>query len=442
MKVLLVSSTARGHAVAEAIVKSPYKPELISVCASANPGIKRIASEMHVQDVMDFYPIVNIANETKPDFAFIGPDDPIGKGLADVLEDAGVPCVAPKQSLARAESSKGFLRNLLKKCNIDVSPKFEVFRQIDPPGIKDYIEQELNSEYVVKYDALKGGKGVKVSGEHIESVKDGVEYAIECIDECGAVVIEEKLIGVEFSLMSFVSGTQVVHMPAVQDHKRAYEHDTGPNTGGMGTWSDADHSLPFLTDEDLESAKQTNILTAKALMKECGEPFKGILYGGFIVTRRGVKLIEYNCRLGDPEALNVLPILKSDFVDICLGIVNGELTDDLAHFENKATVCKYITPESYPVSKDQKGELVTIPEIPNHSDAAIYYGDLSEDSEGALHLGGSRSVGIVGIGPTIEDAENLSEELCQKVQGPVRYRCDIGTKPLIAQRLEAVKSLR
>lgn len=290
----------------------------------------------------------------------------------------------------------------------------------------------------MKYDALKGGKGVKVSNEHLQSIDEGVAYALECIEECGRVVIEEKLIGVEFSLISFVSGTQVVDTPAIQDHKRAFEGDTGPNTGGMGTYSDSNHSLPFLTDTHLSRAKELNRLVAKALKDECGEPYKGILYGGFIATKKGVQLIEYNARFGDPEALNILPLLESDFVDICTAIIHGELTEDLVRFANKATVCKYITPDCYPESKDRKGEEVSFPEIPEN--ARIFYGDIAE-TDGKLTLGGSRTAGIVGIGDTIEEAEQIAQQICEKVQGPVRFRNDIGTTALIQQRINFMKTI-
>ena len=272
-------------------------------------------------------------------------------------------------------------------------------------------------------------------------MQKGVDYAIECIEECGKVVIEEKLIGPEFSLISFVSGTQVVDTPAVQDHKRAYEGDTGPNTGGMGTYSDADHSLPFLQDSDIARAKEINREVAVALEKECGEPYKGILYGGFIVTKKGVQLIEYNSRFGDPEALNILPLLKSDFVAICQGVINGKLTDDLASFENKATVCLYITPEGYPDNKDQRGQPLTLPSAISEN-ARLYYGDVSESDDGELLIGGSRTLGVVGIGETIAEAQQIAVSLCEKIEGPVRFRKDIGTQSLIQERIDLVQELR
>ncbi len=447
MNILLVTSSARGHAIADALSRSAHKPNIIHVCASRNPGIRKIAGEQHIVDIMNFPAVLEIAKKTKPEFAFIGPDDPIGGGLADALETIGVPSVAPKKALARVESSKGFTRELMDKYHISASPKFHVFKRRpettapEKAEIRAYIENVLRGEYVVKYDALKGGKGVKVSGEHLASIDEGVAYAIECLDECGRVVIEEKLIGVEFSLLSFVSGSKTADMPAVQDHKRAFEGDTGPNTGGMGTYTDADHSLPFLTTLDLKRASELNKSMAEALQKECGEPYKGILYGGFIATRDGVKVIEYNARFGDPEALNILPLLETDFVDVCRSIIDGSLDASKVSFAKKATVCKYIVPKSYPDRKDEKGQPVTFPSsIPDS--ARIYYGDIAEAEDGSLKLGGSRTAGIVGIADSITAAEKIAEDLCAQVKGPVRFRSDIGTDALIAKRMEMMRTLR
>ena len=440
MKVLLITSSARGHAIADALSRSPQHPEITALCTSRNPGIRKLAIEQHVLDIMDFNKVLEIARNSKPDFAFIGPEDPMGAGLTDALEDAGIPTVAPRKSLARIESSKGFTRELLQKYGIDASPKFKVFGSPEVSSMSTFIDHNLKGDFVIKYDALKGGKGVKVSGEHLHSTKEGVAYAKECIEECGKVVIEEKLIGQEFSLLSFVTGTKCIDMPAVQDHKRAYEADTGPNTGGMGTYSDSNHSLPFLTKEDLERASEVNRLTAQALLKECGEPFVGILYGGFIAVKDGVRLIEYNARFGDPEALNILPLLSSDLIEICQGMLSGELTDSMVTFDHKATVCMYITPQGYPENKDQRGKVVTFPKVPPN--ARIFYGDLCEEEDGTLKLGGSRTAGFVGIGDTITEAQQVAQKLCEQVKGPVRFRSDIGTPDIVQRRIDMLNELR
>jgi phosphoribosylamine--glycine ligase len=472
LRVFLVTISARGHAIAEALVRSSLQPEIIHVCTARNPGIRKLAKEQVIVDsLMNFPAILEVAKRAKPDFAFIAPDDPIGGGLADELCAIGIPSVAPKKALARIESSKSFARELMKKYEIDANPKLQIFQSSDSVPMYRYMDTELRGEYVVKYDGLLGGKGVKVSGEHLKTVEEGVAYAKECIEKGGQVVIEEKLQGVEFSLMSFVSEDQVVSMPAVQDHKRAYEGDTGPNTGGMGSYSDADHKLPFLETFHVEEAHRINCAVAKALIEECGEPYKGILYGGFMAIpgMKGMgssKVIEYNARFGDPEALNVLPILKTDFVEICQAILSGGLNKISIQFEPLATVCKYIVPKSYPVSKGEKGQEVKFPSVIPSSSASpasiqrshslaslgmtqeaeriegrIYFGDISEDPDGTLHLGGSRTAGIVGIGRNLEEAEKIAQELCEKVQGPVRFRRDIGTNELIQERNRIMNKL-
>lgn len=441
MKVLLVSSSARGHAIAEALCRSRHKPQLISLSPNKNPGLIALAHRHVATDIMNFDAVLKVAKEEQPQFAVIGPDDPIAGGLVDLLEAEGIPCIAPRESLARIESSKAFARGLMRKHSINSYPKFMAFNRAENKLMNTFITQDCAGEFVVKYDALKGGKGVKVSGEHLHSVKEGIRYAEECIRECGKVVIEEKLIGVEFSLMSFVSGTQVVDMPAVQDHKRAYEGDTGPNTGGMGTYTCADHSMPFLEQRDLEEAKRINRLIAAALLQECGWPYRGILYGGFIAVRDGVRVIEYNARFGDPEALNVLPILESDFVDICLSMIEGKLQESDVRFSSKATVCKYITPKSYPEAKTERGQEAVFPKSTAET-GRIYYGDISLNEKAQTVLGGSRCAGVVGIGLTLGEAERIAQKMCSEVRGPVRFRSDIGTNALVRQRIDFMKQLR
>ncbi|OGJ57668.1 phosphoribosylamine--glycine ligase [Candidatus Peribacteria bacterium RIFCSPHIGHO2_01_FULL_55_13] len=440
MKILLVSSSARGHAIAEALSRSHHNPQLICLSPNKNPGLIALAHRHEAMDIMNFDAVLKIAKEEQPEFAFIGPDDPIAGGLADLLEEQGIPCIAPRKSLARIESSKAFARELMQKHGINSYPKFMAYQRADAKSMDRFIRGDCGGEFVVKYDALKGGKGVKVSGEHIHSVEEGIRYAEECIAECGKVVIEEKLIGVEFSLMSFASGTEVADMPAVQDHKRAYEGDTGPNTGGMGTYSCPDHSLPFLTPSDLEEAKKINRQIAAALLKECGHPYRGILYGGFIAVRDGVRVIEYNARFGDPEALNVLPILSSDFVELCQSMIEGTFNENFVRFAHQATVCKYITPKSYPDGKMEKGQEVIFPK--STETGRIYYGDISQEGSGKLLLGGSRSSGIVGMGSSLEEAEKIAQKMCSEVKGPVRFRADIGTEELVQQRVEMMKKLR
>ena len=252
------------------------------------------------------------------------------------------------------------------------------------------------------------------------------------------MVVEEKFVGPEFSLMSFADGETVVDMVPVQDHKRAYVGDSGPNTGGMGSYSDANHLLPFISEADLTVAHDITVQVMKALREDTGTKFVGIMYGGFIATKNGIKLIEYNARFGDPEAMNVLPILKTDFVDVCEAMGRGELAGMPIEFEKKATVCKYVVPEGYPDNpvKGEKIEVTTIPE-----GVKTYYASVDQREDG-LYLSGSRAIAFVGIGDTIAEAEKLAQSAVTSVKGPVFFREDIGTEALISEYVKMMEELR
>jgi phosphoribosylamine--glycine ligase len=432
-KILLIGNGAREHVIAETLKR--YGAQVFTYGKARNPGLLNLSEEYFTGNLNDFDSISDCARKVKPDFAFIGPDDPIADGVADLLLEEEIHSVAPLKTVARLESSKSFTRDLLEKHKIFGNPKFKVFH--DVTGLAFFI-RELDGNFVVKADGLMAGKGVKVSGEHLHSDEEAITFASNCIANFGRVVVEEKLIGQEFSLMSFCDGKTTVEMPAIQDHKRAYEGDTGPNTGGMGTYSDANHSLPFLNDKDIEEAAEMTKKVAHALFKETGAMFKGIMYGGFIATAKGVRLIEYNARFGDPEAMNALPILDTNFVHICESIINGDLKNLKINFENKATVCKYIVPEGYP-DNAKKGAKIEIGKIQN--DVKMYYASVDETEDGII-MSGSRAIAFVGIGDTIQSAEKIAAGACDSVKGPVFYRKDIGTTKLLQKRVEMMKELR
>lgn len=434
-KILLLGNGAREHVIAETFLRSAQSVEIFVVGKTKNPGLAKMATDYLLADVCDREAIRKFAHRTSPDFAFVGPEAPIAYGIVDMLLEMGIKSASPLATVGRLESSKSFTRNLLEKYAIPGNPKYKVF--FDENGIMEFL-QSLEGNYVVKADGLKGGKGVKVSGDHLQSLDEAFSYAKECILECGKVVIEEKFIGQEFSLMSFCDGDNTKEMPAVQDHKRAFDGDFGPNTGGMGTYSCADHSMPFLTESDLRQASDITRLVAKALKQETQSHFKGIMYGGFIAVKDGVRLIEYNARFGDPEAMNVLPLLKSDFVEICEAIIDGDLNNVKIEFENKATVCKYAVPNGYP-DAPVKGEKIEVGEMPEG--VKVYYASVDEKEDG-LYLAGSRAVAVVGIGDDVSAAEKLAEEGVGLIKGPVFHRKDIGTKALVDSKVEMMREIR
>lgn len=434
-KILLIGNGAREHVIAETLKRSKHEVELFAVGRSKNPGVFGLAKEYLLADVSDKNAIREFAVKVRPDFAILGPEAPIAAGIADLLLELEIPSASPLQTVGRLESSKSFTRDLLKKYKIPGNPKFKVF--FDEKGLAEFFD-ELGEDFVVKADGLKGGKGVKVSGDHLNGKVEGLAYARECLKEGGRVVVEEKLIGQEFSLMSFCDGIHTAEMVPVQDHKRAYEGDKGPNTGGMGSYSCEDHSMPFLKPSDLKEASEITKKVAKALFEETGVYFKGIMYGGFIAVADGVRLIEYNARFGDPEVMNVLPIMKTDFVDICEAIIHGNLDKLTIEFEKKATVCKYLVPNGYP-DKPVAGQKIVVGEIP--SGVKAYYASVDQKEDG-LYLSGSRAIAFVGISDTLDVAFKLAESAVRKVTGPVFYRRDIGTKALIDKRVEMMKIIR
>ncbi len=433
MKILLVGNGAREHIMAEKLASSPQCEALFVFATAVNPGIKSLADAYETGDINDPQAVRVFAEANKPDFAVIGPENPIAAGVVDELEAAGVPCASPTKKLGRLESSKAFTRALLDKYHIPGNPYFRTFESDD--GMLEYA-QSLG-EFVVKADGLHGGKGVLVQGDHFKTAEEGVEAAKKFIESDGHVVIEEKFIGQEFSLMSFVDGEHVIDMPPIQDHKRAFAGDTGPNTGGMGTYN-YPGNLPFLTRQDIEEAHEITVRTAAALKEELGVPYKGIMYGGFIAVKSGVRLIEYNARLGDPEAMNALSLLETDFVDVCKATIDGNLDELNIRFSKKATVCKYVVPEGYP-TKPKKNEKIEIGELPEN----IHYFFASvEQKEDGLYMLGSRTAAFVGIADTIEEAEAIAQKGAEALKGPVFYRDDIGTKELIQKRVDMMNELR
>lgn len=435
-KILLVGSGAREHAIGEAICRSPQAPELYVFAKTRNPGLTKLAKAYCVAHLNDFASLEKFVKDNGITLAFIGPEEPLGYGTTDFLQKLGVKVGSPTKSLARLETEKSFVRNLIAKYKLPGNPIFKVFTNTE--GLEEFMRDTLHGEFVVKAEGLHGGKGVKVVGDHLQGVADGLLYATECIKEEGKVVVEEKFVGEEFSLMSLVDGKTVLDTPAAQDHKRAFAGDRGPNTGGMGSISDVGGSLPFLSAQEMKDAHEITVAVMQAMEKEYGEPYHGVMYGGFIATRNGVRLIEYNARFGDPETMNVLPILKTDFVTVIEAIAEGHLGEIKLEFEEQATVCKYIVPEGYP-DKPVKDQKIAIGKLP--SAARVYYASV-EEKEGELYLGGSRAIAVLGIASSLKDAGKIAEEATAAITGPVFHREDIGTAALVQKRIEHMRELR
>jgi phosphoribosylamine--glycine ligase len=436
VNVLVVGHGAREHVIGETLVK--YGAKLFAFMSFKNAGLEDLSrGRMKIHSETDFKEITNFCKTNKIDFVVIGPEAPLVVGIVDALEKNEIHCVGPRIEAAQLEGSKAFMRSLLEKYSIASNVQSKQFKSME--GINEYLDKVGEENIVVKPDGLTGGKGVKVYGDHLFSRKDILSYCEELVNSKSSFLLEEKCNGEEFTLQTFCDGKKVVGTPIVQDHKRAYENDEGPNTGGMGSYSMEDHLMPFITKDDVDDALDDMERVIAAVKKETGVPYKGFLYGQFMKTKNGNKLIEFNSRFGDPEAMNVLPLLKTNFVDICYGIMDGNIRAQV-QFEHKATVCKYLAPEGYPTSplKDE-------PIIINHKKlqelgVKYYFASVYRKNNEILTTS-SRAMGILGLANTLIEAEKVAEAGVHCIEGKLFHRKDVGTASLLQKRIEHMNSI-
>jgi len=408
MKVLVVGNGAREHAIAKKLAEEPI--ELSAAMAKLNPGIAALSTNV---DLFDLNKLENYSKYKDVDIAFIGPETPLSFGVADYLMDMGVATVGPVKATARLEWSKAYAREVLTDNGIKGNPDYKICHNMNE--VKEFLDKQ--PEVAVKPDVLTGGKGVRVTGQHLLNRKEVEDYCAERIKADGLVVLEEKLVGKEFTLQAYSDGKNLKFMPLVRDFKRAYDNDEGPNTGSMGSFSCVDHDMPDLDDEAVEAGKRIMRATIKA-MRDGDGAYKGVLYGGFMVTSDDTYLIEYNCRFGDPEAINVLSLLEKPLTEVGYGIVEGKLPS--FGFEKQATVCVYLTPEGYPTSplKDQPVE------VGEGIGSEIYYASVYDDN-GVIKTTTSRAIALLSKGDSVPIARRRVYEDVDKVTGKLHYRTDI-----------------
>ncbi|MEK7623187.1 MAG: phosphoribosylamine--glycine ligase [Patescibacteria group bacterium] len=438
-RVLVIGNSACTFAVGDAYRRSGTN--IFVYGQMPNPGFADIAEVYEVGALDNINAMREFARRVRPDFVFIGPAGPIIAGMTDMLASIGIPVIAPLQKAAQLESSKSFTRQLLVKYNIPGTVKHKVFYSEE--GMAAFAE-ELGGEFVVKADGPMMVMWVQVAGDHFHSIEEGLSYAKKYLKMHGRVVIEEKLVGEEFSLMSFCDGVHTLDMPAVQDFKRALEGDKGQNTGGMGAYTDANHRLPFMKEEDYATASDITRQVTAALRQEIGVPFKGIMFGGFMMTKTGLKVLEYNARIGDPEGIVAFALLKTNFVDLSLALLAGELSDTAIEFEHKASVCKYVVPQGYPETADQTGKKITIGTVP---DGVKLYTAWVKKTNGDLeiadyHGASGRAIAVVSTAQTLPEAERLAEAGCQVIGGPVYHRRDIASPECITDKIRRMEMLK
>ncbi|QFU83595.1 phosphoribosylamine--glycine ligase [Natronorubrum aibiense] len=424
--VLLIGGGGREHAIARALEDS--EADLYACAGNKNPGIARIAAGFETLETTDPDAVVDYAEAVEATLAVVGPEAPLDAGVADALEDAGIYAFGPKADDARIETDKAFQRRFMAENDIPGCPDFETFDDMD--AACEFID-EYDGDLAIKPAGLTGGKGVKVIGDQV-TPEEGKEYIRG--SDYDRIVLEERLIGEEVTIQAFVANGAFETAPAVQDHKRAYEGDEGPNTGGMGSYSDATAALPFMTDDEYEEAVEVIEATVDAL-----DDYRGILYGQFMLTSEGPKVIEFNARFGDPEAMNTLPVLETDFLDVLTAARDGEAPPAL-DFASQATVCKYAVPEGYPTDPEA-GAKVQVDED-SAGDALLYYASVDERDDG-IYTTTSRSFAVVGVADSISDAEEIAEDaLAVAGDEGLHMRHDIGKADLVQRRIDHMNELR
>ncbi len=419
MKILVVGGGGREHAIIKALKKSPLCGEIF--CAPGNGGIAKDATLVDI-GAKDIENIRDFAVSENIDFCVVAPDDPLVMGAVDLLNEAGIKTFGPNKRAAIIEGSKAFSKELMKKYGIPTAD-YETFTDME--SALKYVET-CDIPIVVKADGLALGKGVLIC----ETREDAVEAVHSMMEDKAfgksgeVVVIEEFLTGPEVSVLSFTDGKTIVPMVSSMDHKRAHDGDQGLNTGGMGTVA----PNPYYTPEIADECMQKIFLPTVKAMNEEGRTFKGCLYFGLMVTPKGPKVIEYNCRFGDPETQVVLPLLESDLLDIMLKIYEGRLDEAEVKFQDKHACCVVMASKGYPLQYE-KGFEITMPDDKN-----IYVAGAKLSEDGKLLTNGGRVLGVTETGDSLKEAIDRAYETVKSVHFENEYyRKDIGQRALLKE---------
>ena len=419
MKVMVIGNGGREHAIIKKIKQSPLVTEIYAL--PGNGGISKDATCINI-NAKDLDKIVEFATSKKIEFAIVAPDDPLVLGAVDRIEEIGIPCFGPRKNAAIIEGSKVFSKNLMKKYNIPTA-EYEVFT--NPEDALKYLET-APLPTVIKADGLALGKGVIIANT-LEEAKQAVKNIMEdkVFGASGSqIVIEEFLTGPEVSVLSFTDGKTVVPMISSMDHKRALDNDMGLNTGGMGTIA----PNPYYTEDIAKKCMETIFIPTIEAMNKENRPFSGCLYFGLMLTPNGPKVIEYNCRFGDPETQVVLPLLESDLFQIMLDISKGELDKSDIKFKDEHACCTIMASGGYPSKYETGYEISLSPDIKSE----IYFAGAKIEND-TLKTSGGRVLGVTATAKTLQEAIDASYTDVHKISfKDAHFRTDIGQKALNA----------
>lgn len=423
MNILVLGGGGREHAISWALAKSPRCTELY--VAPGNGGTANIARNVKDLNAEDAQAVLAFAQAHNIELVVIGPEAPLVAGVADVLREAGIPVFGPDAQGAQLEGSKTYSKRFMDANGIPTA-RYQSFT--DAASARAYCE-ELGAPLVVKADGLAAGKGVVVA-ETLDMALDAVEACFDgSFGDAGqTVVVEEMLTGPECSLLAFVSNGKAFCMAPAQDHKRAYDGDLGPNTGGMGVYS----PVPIVTEEEMATMISIMEQSAAATAKDPFEnDYRGCLYGGFMLTPEGPKVLEFNARFGDPETQVVLPRLEGDLVNIMLAVAEGRPEDIVLSWFDKWAVSVVLASEGYPGSYEKGKVILGLEEAQDLDGVIVFHAGTALNPDGELITAGGRVLNVVALGDTFEEARNRAYEACEliKFEG-VQYRSDIGRRAL------------
>ena len=427
MKVLVVGGGGREHAIVRKLKESRGVTKLY--CAPGNGGIAMDAECVNIA-ATDIDAMVRFAEKEKIDYVVVAPDDPLAMGMVDALSAAGIPAFGPNKAAARIEASKAFSKDLMKRYHIPTAA-YEVFDDADKA--KAYVKEKNRYPVVIKADGLALGKGVLIC-ETEEAAMNAIN-SMMCEGAFGAsgsrVVIEEFLTGPEVSVLSFTDGKTVVPMISSMDHKRALDGDKGLNTGGMGTIA----PNPYYTPEVAKVCMETIFRPTVEAMAAEGCPFKGCLYFGLMLTPDGPKVIEYNCRFGDPETQVVLPLLESDLLAVMQAVTNGPLADCEVKFSDKSAACVILASGGYPEAYEKGKAIAGLASgQPENGGAVVYHAGTKQEPDGALVTAGGRVLGVTALAPSLKEAIDAAYIAAETItfEG-AHMRRDIGARALAAK---------
>lgn len=421
MKVLVIGGGGREHAVCKKLSESKDVTQIL--CAPGNAGIAQVARCIPKVKATDVEGIVALAKKEKVDFVCVTPDDPLALGCVDRLEEEGIPAFGPTAYAAQMEASKIFSKNLMRKYGIPTA-KCEIFTEMDKALA--YLDTQ-EAPIVVKADGLALGKGVVVAST-IEEAKNAVIEMMEGgkFGKSGArVLIEECMVGREVTVLCFCDGKTIRPMPASQDHKRVFDGDKGPNTGGMGAFAPS----PLYTEEIAERTEKEILIPTLNAMNSEGFTFKGVLYVGLMLTKDGPKVVEYNARFGDPETQVVLPLLESDLFAIMRAVRDGRLAETDIRWKKESAACIVLTSGGYP-GKYESGKLISGLEDAEAAGATVYHAGTKKTDAGYVTAGG-RVLGVTALGDTLADAVHSAYAAAEKIHFEgAHMRRDIGSRDM------------